>query len=132
MMSDNIADMLTRIRNAYKSKLVETSVPSSRQKIAILNVLRKEGYIGDFTIKDEGNNKSSINIMLKYSTRGDSALVEIVRKSKPGRRLYTKANQLTNNRNNMGIDIVSTPRGILSGREAVDKNVGGEFLCTVF
>ncbi|BBJ32003.1 MULTISPECIES: 30S ribosomal protein S8 [spotted fever group] len=130
-MTDNVADMLTRIRNAYKSKLINVSFPSSKIKTSILDVLQKEGYIKDY-ITTQKNNISYTEVALKYSVNGDASICEIHRVSKPGKRVYSAIKDLKGYYNNMGIYILSTPYGVISDREAHIKNVGGEVICKVF
>ncbi len=128
-MSDNIADMLTRIRNGQKSKLLNVVLPVSILKCAVLDVLKREGYIEDYS-KDI--NEGTIDISLKYSNVGKSAISEIHRVSKPGKRIYTSISDLSGYFNNMGIHILSTSHGVISDREAKKLNVGGEVICKVF
>ncbi|MCC8467697.1 MAG: 30S ribosomal protein S8 [Rickettsia endosymbiont of Eriopis connexa] len=130
-MTDNVADMLTRIRNAYKSKLINVSFPSSKIKASILDVLQKEGYIKDY-ITTQKNNISYTEVALKYSANGDASICEIHRVSKPGKRVYSAIKDLKGYYNNMGIYILSTPYGVMSDRDAHIKNVGGEVICKVF
>ncbi|AFC70930.1 30S ribosomal protein S8 [Rickettsia australis] len=130
-MTDNVADMLTRIRNAYKSKLINVSFPSSKIKTSILDVLQKEGYIKDY-VTTQKNNISYTEVALKYSVNGDASICEIHRVSKPGKRVYSAIKALKGYYNNMGIYILSTPYGVMSDREAHIKNVGGEVICKVF
>lgn len=128
-MSDNIADMLTRIRNGQKSRLLNVSMPLSKLKLAILDVLKNEGYIIDFAGKEDTR---SIEVKLKYSRVGEPAIREIHKVSKPGRRIYSGSSSLKEYYNNMGIYILSTSRGVMSDREAKKLNVGGEVICKVF
>jgi small subunit ribosomal protein S8 len=128
-MSDNIADMLTRIRNGQKARLLNVGLPASKLKCAVLDVLQKEGYIGGYT-KDDA--KGVIDISLKYSRLGDPVISEIHRVSKPGKRMYSAIADLPGYYNNMGIHILSTPSGVMSDREAKKLNVGGEVICKVF
>jgi small subunit ribosomal protein S8 len=128
-MSDNIADMLTRIRNGQKSKLLNVVLPLSSLKCTVLDVLKSEGYIVDY-IKDE--EKRIIDISLKYSRLGESAISEIHRVSKPGKRVYSSIKDLPGYFNNMGIHILSTSHGVMSDRQAKKSNVGGEVICKVF
>ncbi|MGI4752140.1 MAG: 30S ribosomal protein S8 [Janthinobacterium lividum] len=130
-MTDNVADMLTRIRNAYKSKLINVSFPSSKIKTSILEVLQKEGYIKNYTSTPK-DNISYTEVTLKYSANGDASICEIHRVSKPGKRVYSAIKDLKGYYNNMGIYILSTPYGVMSDREAHNKNVGGEVICKVF
>ncbi|MFK7973349.1 MAG: 30S ribosomal protein S8 [Rickettsiaceae bacterium] len=128
-MSDNIADMLTRIRNGQKSRLLNVAVPMSKLKCTVLDVLKKEGYIVGYS-KDEPDR--TINVSLKYSRAGQPVISEIHKVSKPGKRVYSAINQLPGYFNNMGIHIISTSQGVMSDREAKKLNVGGEVICKVF
>lgn len=128
-MSDNIADMLTRIRNGQKSKLLNVVLPTSKLKCGVLEVLKNEGYIVDYTKDAE---QGTIDISLKYSRVGEPAICEIHRVSKPGKRMYSAIGDLPGYFNNMGIHILSTSHGVISDREAKKQNVGGEVICKVF
>lgn len=128
-MSDNIADMLTRIRNGQKSKLLHVAMPSSRLKCAVLDVLKTEGYIVAYTVDKE---KKEITVELKYSKVGSGAICEIHKVSKPGKRMYSAIADLKGYFNNMGINILSTSKGVMSDRDAKKHNVGGEVICKVF
>lgn len=128
-MSDNIADMLTRIRNAQSSKLLNVSLPASKLKAALLKVLEKEGYIAGYKVDLPSR---TIEIDLKYSATGEAAICQIHRVSKPGRRIYSSISDLPGYYNNMGIYVLSTSHGIMSDREAKKINVGGEVICKVF
>ena len=128
-MSDNIADMLTRIRNGQKSKLLNIDLPASKLKCAVLGVLKNEGYIVDYAFNKE---EKTIDITLKYSRVGDPAICEIHRVSKPSKRMYSSIGGLPGYFNNMGIHILSTSHGVMSDREAKKLNVGGEVICKVF
>jgi small subunit ribosomal protein S8 len=128
-MSDNIADMLTRIRNGQKSKLLNVALPLSNLKCAVLDVLKSEGFIVGYTKDIE---KRSINISLKYSRVGEPAISEVHKVSKPGKRIYSSIEDLPGYFNNMGIHILSTSHGVMSDRQAKKQNVGGEVICKVF
>ncbi len=128
-MSDNIADMLTRIRNGQKSKLLNVSLPLSILKCAVLDVLKSEGYIDGYK-KDTGS--KMIDVSLKYSRIGQPAITEIHKVSKPGKRMYSSIKDLPGYFNNMGIHILSTSRGVMSDRQAKKENIGGEIICKVF
>ena len=128
-MSDNIADMLTRIRNGQKSKLLNVALPMSNLKCAVLDVLKSEGFIVGYTKDIE---KRSINISLKYSRVGEPAISEVHKVSKPGKRIYSSIEDLPGYFNNMGIHILSTSHGVMSDRQAKKENVGGEVICKVF
>mgnify|MGYP000741757326 CR=1 FL=1 len=129
LSTDPIADMLTRIRNGQKSKLLSVSMPLSKLKLAVLNVLKAEGFIADF--KGQADTRS-IEVSLKYSRLGDPGIREIHKVSKPGRRVYSGPSSLKEYYNNMGIYILSTSKGVISDREARKLNVGGEVICKVF
>ncbi len=128
-MSDNIADMLTRIRNGQKSKLLNVALPMSNLKCTVLDVLKSEGFIVGYTKDVE---KRVIDISLKYSRVGEPAISEIHRVSKPGKRIYSSINDLPGYFNNMGIHILSTSHGVMSDRQPKKVNVGGEVICKVF
>jgi small subunit ribosomal protein S8 len=128
-MSDNIADMLTRIRNGQKSKLLNVALPMSNLKCAVLDVLKSEGFIVGYTKDIE---KRAINISLKYSRVGEPAISEVHKVSKPGKRIYSSIKDLPGYFNNMGIHILSTSHGVMSDRQAKKENVGGEVICKVF
>ncbi|MCC8369616.1 30S ribosomal protein S8 [Rickettsia endosymbiont of Polydrusus tereticollis] len=130
-MTDNVADMLTRIRNAYKSKLMSVAFPGSKMKCAILDVLQKEGYIKEYKVTQE-NNISHVEVDLKYSSKGEASIREVHKVSTPGRRVYSAIKDLKGYYNNMGIYILSTSHGVMSDREAHIQNVGGEVICKVF
>lgn len=131
-MSDTLADMLTRIRNAQRSRLMYVNAPSSRRKEAILDVLVKEGFIHSFLVHEVRSGVKEINIKLKYSSKGESNIKEINRVSTPGKRVYLSIKKLRPYYNNMGIYIISTSKGIMSDREARKLGVGGEVICKVF
>ena len=128
-MSDNIADMLTRIRNGQKSKLLKVNLPLSKLKCAVLDVLKSEGYILGYSVDKENK---LIDIDLKYSRIGAGAIDQIHRVSKPGKRCYSSIADLKGYYNNMGTYILSTSKGVMSDREARKLNVGGEVICKIF
>jgi small subunit ribosomal protein S8 len=122
--------MLTRIRNANRKSEEKVMVPSSRMKVGVAEVLKREGYILDFKEVAAGPSKE-LWVYLKYGPEGEKVINEIVRKSKPGRRIYRGAREIEKVMDGMGITILSTPKGILSDRECRKMNLGGELLCTV-
>jgi len=128
-MSDPIADMLTRIRNAQGVQKTNVSMPSSKVKVAIANVLKDEGYIEDFAVTTEGG-KSELKIGLKYYT-GRPVIERIERVSRPGLRIYKGKNEIPSVMNGLGVAIVSTPKGVMTDRKARATGVGGEVLCYV-
>jgi small subunit ribosomal protein S8 len=128
-MTDPIADMLTRIRNAQMAEKVAVSMPSSKLKVAIAQVLKDEGYIDDYAVR-ENSGKSELDIALKYYA-GRPVIERIERVSKPGLRVYRGKDSLPKVMNGLGIAIVSTPRGVMTDRGARAANTGGEVLCIV-
>lgn len=129
MMTDPIADMLTRIRNAQAASKREVTMPSSKLKIAVAAVLKEEGYIQDFLLQ-ELDNKPILNIQLKYY-QGAPVIELLQMVSKPSRRVYMKAKEIPKVRGGLGITIVSTSHGVMSDRNARLQNHGGEVLCIV-
>ena len=129
---DPIGDMITRIRNAQLRVLNNVTIPSSKFRARILDVLKQEGYIANYKIlSDNKNKKESLLVDLKYNN-GLPVIKEIKRISKPGRRIYAKANSLEKIQNGLGLAIVSTSMGIMSDNDARTKNIGGEIICRVF
>jgi small subunit ribosomal protein S8 len=128
-MTDPIADMLTRIRNAQMADKTAVTMPSSKLKVSIAKVLKDEGYLDDFAVR-ENNGLSQLDIALKYYA-GRPVIERIERVSKPGLRVYKGADDLPRVMNGLGIAIVSTPRGVMTDRKARAGNVGGEVLCVV-
>ena len=128
-MSDPISDMLTRIRNAQSSNKNSVSIPSSSLKIAIPEVLKKEGYIDDFKVNDDQVKKHLV-IELKYH-EGLPVIESIERDSRPGLRIYKDKESLPKVLGGLGIAIISTSTGVMSDREAREKGIGGEVICTV-
>lgn len=131
MMTDPIADMLTRIRNAVRIESASVDMPLSKEKKGIADVLKREGYIWDWE-EIEAKPVSTLRVHLKYGPTGEKIVNSIKRVSKPGCRVYSSTSDLKPVLNGMGIYILSTNRGILSDREARTKNVGGEVLCQVY
>ena len=130
-MSDTLADMITRIRNAHMRGKEIVDTPSSSLRVNVLEVLKAEGFIRGFSETERDTGKSEIQIELKYH-EGDPVIKEIKRISKPGRRVYSSVKSMPLIRNGLGISIVSTPKGVMSDSSARNENVGGEILCTVF
>ncbi len=129
-LSDPLGDMLTRIRNGQKAGMQSVSSPSSRLRCNVLEVLKKEGYIRNYSIA-QGKTGDEVVIELRYH-EGSPVIREIKRVSTPGRRVYSKIADLPRYYNGLGISILSTPRGVMSDNEARSANVGGEVLCRVF
>jgi small subunit ribosomal protein S8 len=130
-MTDPVADMLTRIRNAIRNKRKTCRIPRSKLKIGIAEVLQKEGYIEGFSLVEEGV-QGAIELKLRYGPDGEVVINRIERMSKPGRRLYGGSEELKPVLNGLGIAVLSTSKGILSDREARRQKIGGEILCTVW
>lgn len=133
MMTDPIADMLTRIRNAVRIERPVVEMPHSKVKRGVAEVLKREGYIWDWREEQaEGNPGRQLLIDLKYGPNGERVIRHIKRVSKPGRRVYSGAKELRPILNGLGISIISTSRGVISDREARQKNLGGEVLCELW
>ena len=130
-MSDPIADMLTRIRNAGRVNHPDVTMPSSKLKLAIANVLKEEGYITDYALDDDAAVKKVLRITLKYMD-GVSVIEGVERASKPSLRIYTGATEVPRVLGGLGIAILSTPKGVISGKKAKAGNVGGEVICHVW
>lgn len=128
-MSDPIADMLTRIRNAQIVKKVTVAMPSSKIKVAIARVLKSEGYIENFAVKIDGT-KLELDIALKYYA-GRPVIERLERVSKPGLRVYCSRNEIPQVMNGLGVAIVSTPKGVMTDRKARINGIGGEIICYV-
>ena len=129
-LTDPIADMLTRIRNGNMAKHAQVAVPFSRIKESIANILKNEGYIVGYEIKEEGNIKDIV-VTLKY-VDGETVIKGLKRISKPGRRVYSSVENLPKVLGGLGIAVVSTPNGVLTDKECRKHNVGGEVLCYVW
>ena len=133
MMTDTIADMLTRIRNAVRVEHSHVDIPHSKLKFGIADVLKREGYIWDYEVITPENAKSPVlRVQLKYGPNGECVIQHVKRVSKPGRRVYQSATLLKPVLNGLGINILSTNRGVISDREARQSNVGGEVLCEIW
>ncbi len=131
MNTDPIADMLTRIRNANIVSHETVAMPSSKVKLSLAKLLKSEGFIVDFSVKEDGKFKSLV-IVLKYDEKGQPVITNLKRISKPGLRSYCKAKNLQPVLGGMGISIVSTSKGLLTDRKARKENIGGEVLCNVW
>ncbi len=130
-MTDPIADMLARIRNAVAAKHSRVDVPASKLKMEIARILKEEGYINNFVLKGEGA-KRMIRIFLRYDARGTSSITHLQRVSRPGRRVYVGSGKIPRVLGGYGINIVSTSRGLMSGKTARKENIGGEVLAEVY
>ena len=131
MWSDPVADMLTRVRNAVRVRHPQVSIPSSKLKVGIAQVLKDEGYVKDFVVIEDGK-QGILRIDLKYGARGEDVIRAIDRISRPGRRLYQGVDDLPRVLDGLGIAVVSTNKGVLSDRICRQQKVGGEVLCTVY
>lgn len=131
MMSDPIADMLTRIRNAIQIERPYVEMPISTTKKAIADVLQREGYIWDYEVI-EAQPQGTLRINLKYGPNGERVIQKIERASKPGKRVYLNVREMPPILQGLGVSILSTNKGVLSNREARKAGVGGEVLCTVY
>jgi small subunit ribosomal protein S8 len=133
MMTDPIADMLTRIRNAVRIEHPEVAMPLSKVKRGLAEVLKREGYIWDWhEAEEEGAPAKQLSLQLKYGPNGERVIRHIKRVSSPGRRVYSPADRLRPVLNGLGISIISTSRGVISDREARQRNLGGEVLCEIW
>ena len=130
-MNDPLGDMLTRIRNAYGRKKNSVSTPASTLIARVLDVMKTEGYIRDYSQTEFENGKSELNIELKYY-EGAPVIRKIDRVSKPGRRVYVSVKSIPQVANGLGITILSTPKGVMADHQAREQNVGGELLCSIF
>jgi small subunit ribosomal protein S8 len=129
--SDPIADMLTRMRNAMIARHSKVDVPASKLKADIARILKEEGYILNFKIAEEGSRKT-IKIYLKYNTTNQPVITKIERVSRPGCRVYVGAREIPRVLGGLGINILTTPKGVMTGRTARKEGVGGELLCHVW
>ena len=129
-VNDPIGDMIARIRNAQMRAKSKVSMPGSKQRERVCEVLKTEGYIRGYAVVEK-DGRSEIEIELKYFD-GEPVIREIERVSKPGRRVYTSVKNMPRINNGLGVTIVSTPKGVMADHDARDANVGGEILCTVF
>ncbi len=130
-MNDPLGDMLTRIRNAQMRRKSKVSTPGSRLRGHVLDVLKEEGYIRDYSSAEFGNGRTEFEIELKYFD-GEPVIRQIERVSKPGRRVYSAVEAMPRVANGLGITIISTPKGVMADHTAREQNVGGEVLCKVF
>ena len=130
-MQDPMADMLTRIRNAQRAMIVDIAMPSSSAKVAVAKVLKEEGYIEDYAVKNQEDGKSELNIVLRYHD-SRPVIEEIKTISRPGLRQYKRKDDIPRIRNGLGIVILSTNKGVMTGRDAQAAGLGGELLCSVF
>ena len=131
VVTDTIADMLTRIRNANQMRYQEVSVPASNLKISLAKILKDEGFIEDYKVNDD-NVQGTIELTLKYGQNKERVITGLKRISKPGLRVYAKANEVPKVLNGLGIAVISTSRGVMTDKEARKQNLGGEVLCYIW
>ncbi len=131
-MTDPIADLLTRIRNAALARHDRTEIPASRLKANVAKILKDEGYIADVRENDENEGKKTLTIVLKYGRDRASAIDGVRRVSRPGRRVYVRHDRIPSPYSGLGISILSTSRGVMSDRDARRLKLGGELLCEVW
>jgi len=130
-MTDPIADMLTRIRNANQMRYSEVEIPASKEKMSILKVMKDEGFISDYVFVSN-DTQGTIKVTLKYSENKERVIKGLKRISKPGLRVYCKNNEIPRVFNGLGVAIISTSKGVITGREATSLNVGGEVLAYIW
>ena len=130
-MTDPIADMLTRVRNAVQANHPKVDVPASRLKVEIARILKEEGYIAHFKSSEEGG-KNYLTLFLKYGPRGEKVISNIERISRPGCRVYVSKGDIPRVLGGLGINILTTSHGIMTGKEARKQGFGGELLCNIY
>jgi small subunit ribosomal protein S8 len=131
MLTDPIADMLTRIRNGMNANHLKVEVPASKLKVEVARILKEEGYVANYRVADE-DEKRTIKVYLKYRPDRRSVITRLERVSKPGRRVYADSKHIPSVIGGMGINIVTTSRGVMTGKQARGMGVGGEILCNVY
>ena len=132
-MTDPVADMIARVRNGVRAKLPRVDVPSSKLKVEIARILKDEGYIANFKTQEQAEGKQSqIRIFLKYGPGMERVITDLQRVSRPGCRIYCSKDQIPRVYGGLGINILSTSRGLMTGRSAAREGVGGEILCNVW
>lgn len=129
-VTDPIADMLTRIRNGIRARQQRVDMPSSKLKADIARILKEEGYISNFKVSDEGK-KKVLKVFLRYGPDGESVISVIERVSKPGRRVYVGSDRIPRVLGGLGVNILTTPRGVMTGKSARKSRLGGEVLCNI-
>ena len=129
-VTDSIADMFTRIRNGIQARHLRVDMPSSKLKVEVARVLKDEGYISNFKVNEEGK-KKILRIVLRYGADGENVITTIDRVSRPGRRVYAGAREIPKVQGGLGVNILTTPRGVMTGKQARRAAVGGEILCIV-
>jgi small subunit ribosomal protein S8 len=133
MIVDPISDMLTRMRNAISARHTKVDVPASRLKIEVARILKEEGYITNYSIKtSEGSNARTLRIFLRYGPKGESVISELKRISRPSLRVYMPSDEIPRVLGGLGINILSTSHGVMTGKHARKSKIGGEVLCSVY
>ncbi|HJW99781.1 MAG TPA: 30S ribosomal protein S8 [Terriglobales bacterium] len=130
-LTDPVADLLTRIRNAINARQQKLDVPASKLKIEIARILKEEGYLSNFKASEE-NGRKVLRLYLKYGSNNDAAITNLARVSRPGCRVYVGHTEIPRVLGGLGINILTTPRGVMTGRTARKTGVGGEILCEVW
>ena len=131
MQIDPVSDMLTRIRNGMGARQAKVEIPASKLKIDMVRILKEEGYIGNYRVATEGS-KSTIKVYLKYDAESRPVISKMERVSKPGRRVYVGSNEVPRVIGGMGVNILTTSAGVMTGAQARKKGVGGEILCSIY
>jgi small subunit ribosomal protein S8 len=129
-ITDPIADMLTRIRNGLRARHPRVDMPSAKLKVEVARILKEEGYIANYKVADEGK-KKVLRVFLRYTPEGESVITTLDRVSRPGRRVYVGADEIPKVMGGMGVNILTTPQGLMTGKAARRSGVGGEVLCSV-
>jgi small subunit ribosomal protein S8 len=132
MQTDPISDMLTRIRNAAKARHARVELPASKLKIEIARVLKEEGFIATYKVVDESKTRKALRVFLKYTPDKQSVITDLRRVSRPGSRRYVGAREIRGIFGGLGVSILSTPRGVMTGRAARKERLGGELLCEIW
>ena len=133
MIVDPISDMLTRMRNAIGARHTKVDVPASRLKIEVARILKEEGYITNYSIKtSEGSHARTLRIFLRYGPKGESVISELKRVSRPSLRVYVPSDEVPRVLGGLGINILSTSKGVMTGKQARKSKIGGEVLCSVY
>ena len=130
-LTDPVADLLTRIRNAVSARQQKLDVPASKLKMEIARILKEEGYISNFKATEE-NGRKVLRVYLKYSSSNDAAITNLARVSRPGCRVYVGHTEIPRVLGGLGINILTTPKGVMTGRQARKTGIGGEILCEVW
>ena len=130
VITDPIADMLTRIRNGLRARHQRVDMPASKLKVEVARILKDEGYIANYKLADE-NKKRVLRVFLRYTPEGASVISTLERVSRPGRRVYVGAREIPKVMGGMGVNILTTPQGLMTGKAARKAGVGGEVLCMV-